>query len=94
MRLLTDLTGAESGAPELCIDNQSTITLCRNPVFHDKSKHIDVHYHYIHECIEEEQIIVTYTSTTEQLTDILTKAMGHVCFQELNSKIGILQVRV
>jgi hypothetical protein len=70
------LTGAESGAPELCIDNQSTITLCRNPVFHDKSKHI-----------EEEQIIVTYTSTMEQLTDILTKAMGHVCFQELNSKI-------
>jgi hypothetical protein len=88
--LLTDLIGAESGALELCIDNQSVIALCRNPVFHDRSKHIDVRYHFIWECVEEERIIIIYTVTMEQLADILTMVLGRIRFQELSSKIGIL----
>jgi hypothetical protein len=82
-RLLTDLIGEESGVPELRIDNQSAITLCKNTVFHDQSKHIDVHYHYIHECVEEDHIIISYVATMEQLADILTKALGRVLFHEL-----------
>jgi hypothetical protein len=64
-RLLTDMIDTELGVPKLCIDNQSAIALCRNPVFYDRSKHIDVRYHFIWECIKEEWIIVTYTAPAE-----------------------------
>jgi hypothetical protein len=74
--LLTELVGSTIGTPVLFIDNQSTIALCRNPVFHDRSKHIDVRYHFIQECIEEGSIIVRYMAMMEQLADLLTKTLG------------------
>jgi hypothetical protein len=51
-RLLSDLVGKEVGPPELKVDNQSAIALMKNPVFHDRSKHIAIRYHYIRECVE------------------------------------------
>jgi hypothetical protein len=47
--LLTDMLGTEAPALVLKVDNQSTIALSKNPVFHDRSKHIDVRYHYLRE---------------------------------------------
>jgi hypothetical protein len=46
-------------------------------------------YHYIRECVDEGRIIINYTTTEEQLADILTKALGRVRFLELRDKIGI-----
>lgn len=91
-RLLTDMIGTESGAPELLVDNQSAVTLSKNPVFHERSKHIDVRYHYIRECVDEGRIIIDYTATEEQLADILTKALGRVRFLELRDRIGVKAV--
>jgi hypothetical protein len=91
-RLLTDMIGTESGAPELLVDNQSAIALSKNPVFHERSKHIDVRYHYIRECVDEGRIIIVYTATEEQLADILTKALGRVRFLELRDRIGVKAV--
>jgi hypothetical protein len=75
-RLLTDMIGIESGAPELLVDNQSAIALSKNPVLHERSKHIGVRYHYLYECVDEGRIIIDYIATEEQLVDILTKALG------------------
>jgi hypothetical protein len=75
-RLLTDMIGTEPGAPEPLVDNQSAIALSKNPVLHERSKHIGVRYHYLRECVDEGRIIIDYTATEEQLTDILTKALG------------------
>jgi hypothetical protein len=91
-RLLTDMIRAESGAPELLVDNQSVIVLSKNLVFHERSKHIDVRYHYIHECIDEGRIIIDYTTTEKELTDILTKALGRVRFLELRDRINVKDV--
>jgi hypothetical protein len=88
-RLLADMIGEKCGAPELKVDNQSAIALCKNPVFHDRSKHIDVRYHFIRDCVEEGSIVVGYTATAEQLADLLTKAVGRTRFQELRDKIGV-----
>jgi hypothetical protein len=52
-RLLTVIIRTESGALELLVDNQSAITLSKNPVFHERSKHINVRYHYICEYVHE-----------------------------------------
>jgi hypothetical protein len=86
------MIGTESGAPELLVDNQSAIALSKNPVFHERSKHIDVRYHYIRECIDEGRIIIDYTAIEEQLADILTKALGRVRFLELRDRIAVKAV--
>jgi hypothetical protein len=91
-RLLTDMIGTESGAPELPVDNQSAIALSKNPVFHERSKHIDVRFHYIRECVDEGRIIIDYTTTEEQLADILTKALGRIRFLELRDRICVKAV--
>jgi len=51
VRLLAELKGEEASTVALKIDNQSAIVLSRNPVFHDHNKHIDIRYHFIHECV-------------------------------------------
>ena len=65
------------GAFQLKINNQSAIMPNKNPVFHDQSKHIDIRYHYIRECVEEGRVMIESIGTHEQLADILTKAIGH-----------------
>eukprot|EP00253_Pinus_taeda_P011308 PITA_11308 len=55
-------------------DNQSCIKLSENPVFHDRSKHIDIRYHHRRDCVARRIMLLHYISTEEQDVDILTKA--------------------
>jgi hypothetical protein len=50
-RLIGDVLGVKISTPKLKMDNQSAIELSKNPVFHDRSKHIDVKFHFICECV-------------------------------------------
>ncbi|KAE8734503.1 hypothetical protein F3Y22_tig00000764pilonHSYRG00191 [Hibiscus syriacus] len=45
---------------KVCVDNKSAIALSKNPVFHDRSKHIDIRYHYIRECVARNDVEVEY----------------------------------
>ena len=58
----------------LFIDNKSAIDLAKNPVFHGRSKHIDIRYHFIRECIERGEIIVKHITTDNQRADSLTES--------------------
>ena len=91
-RLLADLLNVEARAPTLRVDNKSTISLIKNPVHHDRTKHIDVKYHYVRECAEGGLIDVQFIGTAEQLGDILTKALGRLKYEELKSKIGLTKL--
>nr|GEV85812.1 zinc finger, CCHC-type [Tanacetum cinerariifolium] len=55
--------------------NCGAIALGRNPVFHRRSKHIDIRYHFIRECVENGHINVEHVSGELQTADILTKAL-------------------
>ncbi|XP_024314609.1 uncharacterized protein LOC112270752 [Brachypodium distachyon] len=88
-RLLGDLLDEEPKTAILKVDNQFAISLSKNPVFHDRSKHIHVRYHFARECVETEKISVEYVRTELQLADILTKALGRVRFLEIREKIGM-----
>jgi len=57
-RLLGEVKGKQEGASTIYIDNQWAIALSKNPVFHDRSKHIDVRFHFIQECVEEGRVHV------------------------------------
>jgi hypothetical protein len=93
-RLLGELTDEDTRKFELFIDNKSAISLSKNPVFHDRSKHIDLRYHFIRECAEVGKVEVKYVNTEEQLADILTKPLGRIRFQELRSKIGMKENKI
>jgi hypothetical protein len=91
-RLLGELLGREPQVVELKVDSKSALALARNLVFHECGKHIDLRYHFIHNCLVEGTVSTTYINTVDQLTDILTKALGRVKFQELRARIGIVQI--
>ena len=60
---------------KLFVDNKSAIALMKNPIFHGRSKHVDMRFQFIRECIEGGQIIVEFVRTDEQRADVLTKAL-------------------
>jgi hypothetical protein len=91
-RLLGELLGREPEVVELKVDSKSALALERNPVFHERSKHIDLRYHFIQNCLAEGALSATYINTVDQLADILTKALGRVKFQELRARIEMFQI--
>jgi hypothetical protein len=79
-RLLEDLGHQQTGPTPLYEDNQSCIALARNPVHHQRTKHIDIQYHFIREKIESGVVDLTYIPTAQQIADIFTKALPGVKF--------------
>jgi hypothetical protein len=92
--LISDLTGRPPEKFKLFVDNQSAIALVKNPVHHDRSKHIDIKYHYIRQCYEEGKLDVDHIRTDRQLADILTKALGRTRFVEMRERLGVVRVQV
>lgn len=88
-RVLNNLRGDNQIKALLMIDNKSAIALAKNPVFHDRSKHIDTRYHFIRECVMNGDIKVEHVSTEIQLADLLTKPLGRQRFVELREMIGM-----
>jgi hypothetical protein len=91
-RLLGEL-GRKAETVELMVDSKSTLALAKNPVFHERSKHIDIRYHFIRGCLEDGSINTSFINTSDQLADILTKSFGRVKFQELRARIGMVQIK-
>jgi hypothetical protein len=91
-RLLSEMTSSEKAKVELKVDNQSAISLSKNPVFHERSKHIDIRYHFIRECVEAGSVDISHVSTDKQLADILTKSLGRAKFQEMRNAIGMKEM--
>lgn len=91
-RVLSHVTDAKPGPVTLYIDNRSTVDLARNPVFHGRSKHIDLRYHFIRDCVEQGLIVIKHVSTDEQRADILTKALAAAKFEKMRSLLGVREL--
>jgi len=77
-KLLVGLFRQRMEATNVCCYNQSCIKLFENPVFHDRSKHIDIHCHFIRDCVQRGAVQLQYVPTEEQVANILTKAQGQI----------------
>jgi hypothetical protein len=72
---LSELNLLKTHPITLQINNQSAILLAKNSMFHERTKHIAIRYHFIREKLEEGEICVEYVPTNEQVADVLTKPL-------------------
>ncbi len=93
LRLLLSELGQDMSSPTtLHVDNQSAIAIAWNPEFHDRTKHIDIHYHYIRQVIDDGTVCLVYTPTQEQVADVLTKGLPPASHIKFTGAMGVLQL--
>ena len=68
--------------------------LSENPVFHDKSKHIEIKYHYIRDMVQKGVVKLQYAMAEEKIADALTKPLARMKFEYFREKLGVLQIKV
>ena len=89
--LLKELSMTQEEPTKICVDNKSAIALAKNPVFHNRSKHIDTRYHYIRECITRKDVQLEYVKSQDQIADIFTKPLKQEDFVRLRNLLGIVK---
>eukprot|EP00253_Pinus_taeda_P010734 PITA_10734 len=90
-KLLVNIFKRNMEATKIMCDNQSCIKLSENPMFHDRSKHIDSLCHFVRDCVQQGVVQLSYTPTGEQVADILTKALGRTKFDYFKEKMGMVK---
>ena len=89
-RLLMDLCMEIEVATRILTDSQSALAVARNPVFHARTKHIEVHYHYVRERFHAGDIDLVYVPTQDNVADIFTKALPREKFEAFRKALGLL----
>jgi hypothetical protein len=70
-------------------DNQGAIRLSKDSTFHARTKHIDVHFHFICQTISQNHISLDYIPTTDMIADIFTKSLSFHKFSGFRSLLGV-----
>jgi hypothetical protein len=91
-KLLFDLFGKPLLPTIIHCDNQSCIKLSINIVFHNRSKHIEIPYHYVRDMVDRKIIKLVYINTEEQNVDIFTKPLAKVKIEFFRRKIGLIKI--
>lgn len=78
---------------QLHYDNKSTISIAHNLVQHDRTKHIEIDWHFIKEKLKSGLICISYVTTQGHLADILTERLSNQAFQNIVSKLGMDNIR-
>ncbi|GKB40141.1 ribonuclease H-like domain-containing protein [Tanacetum coccineum] len=74
------------------IDNESTICIVKNPVYHSRTKHIEIRHHFIRDCYEKRLIDVIKIHTDANVADLLTKGFDVTRFNFLVVNIGMINL--
>jgi len=91
-KLLSDLGQLVDVHVVIYCDNISTILLANNPVYHARTKYIEVHYHFIREKVLAKEIDLIRVNTEDQVADIFTKALGTYKLKKFQKMLGVLKV--
>jgi hypothetical protein len=89
--VLTELFDHEIDPTIIHSDNQSCVKLFENLVFHDRSKHIEIKYHYIRDMVQRKAVHMQYLPTHEQIADIFTKPLAKMKFEYFRERLGLVE---
>jgi hypothetical protein len=87
--MLKHLGFPQEDPTEIYIDNRSAIALAKNPVYHERSKHIDTRHHFIREHVKNKEVELISCNTNDQIADIFTKPLKGEIFIRLKFMLGM-----
>ena len=90
-KLFSELFGHVIDTFVILCDNQNGIRLSENPVFHDRSMHIYIWYHFIRDMVQRGVVRLNHIGTNDQVVNILTKPLGKLKFLTFRENLGIVE---
>lgn len=91
-RVLKELGVCSPSSILMRCDNQAAISIAKNPVHHDRTKHVEIDRHFISEKVTSGSVELKYIPTRQQIADILTKALPRPNFEDLSNKLGLYDI--
>jgi len=91
-RILEDMGEKQDEPTKINCDNKSAFAMAKNPVHHNRTKHIAIKYHFIREAKTTKEIKLDYCRTEDQIADIFTKALLRPRFEELRAMLGVTEI--
>ena len=90
LKALLNELGVSVQRPTLWCDNLGATYLAAYPVFHARTKHVEVDFHFVRERVASGQLCVQFISTADQIADVFTKPLSSQRFLFLRSKLHVV----
>jgi len=91
-RILKQIEVRHEIGVEIMCDSNSTIQFSKHPVFHGKSIHIDVRFHFLRDLVNNGEVQLNFCTSQDQIADIMTKALKLEQFEKLRGLLGVTSI--
>lgn len=91
-RMLEEIRIPTNSTMKILCDNRASISMAKNLVHRDRTKHVEIDRHFIKEKIDQDIIAVTHVSSCNQTADILTKALPRRSYEDIRTSLGMIDI--